>query len=153
MRLILSDFVKIPQSFFCSKKNDSFLYKGAFDGQGRALSLRLCEIFNIVSTANRKAKSGYRKRAIAVERSETEGVKKDCFKLLKLPQSFFCEKMTAPSKLGRKHNSNLITTGSRHIFTNFLGGSKPPLYCIQYELRVRFSVKSVLILNFVVKIK
>ena len=76
MRLILSDFVKIPQSFFCSKKNDSSLYKGAFDGQGRALSLRLCEIFNIVSTANRKAKSGYRKRAIAVERSETEGVKK-----------------------------------------------------------------------------
>ena len=61
--------------------------------------------------------------------------------------------MTAPSKMGRKHNSNLITTGSRHIFTNFLGGSKPPPYRIQYELRVRFSVKSVLILNFVVKIK
>ena len=39
MRLILSDFVKIPQSFFVPK-NDSSLYKGAFDGQGRALSLR-----------------------------------------------------------------------------------------------------------------
>ena len=80
MRLILCDFVKIPQSFFVPK-NDSSLYKGAFDGQGRALSLRSCEIFNIVSTANRKAKSGYRKRTIVVERSETEGVKKDYFKL------------------------------------------------------------------------
>ena len=38
------------------------------------------------------------------------------------------QKITAPSKMGRKHNSNLITTGSRHIFTNFLGGSKPPPY-------------------------
>ena len=33
-------FYKILQSFFCSKKNASSLYKGAFDGQGRALSLR-----------------------------------------------------------------------------------------------------------------
>ena len=39
MRLILYDFVKIPQSFFVPK-NDSSLYKGAFVGQGRALSLR-----------------------------------------------------------------------------------------------------------------
>ncbi len=31
--MILYDFVKIPQSFFCSKKNDSSLYKGAFDGR------------------------------------------------------------------------------------------------------------------------
>ena len=82
------------------QKNDSSLYKGAFDGQGRALSLRLCEIFNIVSTANREAKSGYRKRAIVVERSKTEGVKKDCFKLLKLPQSFFYEKNDSPLKNG-----------------------------------------------------
>ena len=61
--------------------------------------------------------------------------------------------MTAPSKMGRKHNSNLITTGSRHIFTKFLGESKSPPYRVPYGLRVQFSVKSVLILNFVVKIK
>ena len=42
--------------------------------------------------------------------------------------------MTAPSKMGRKHNSNLITTGSRHIFTNFLGGSKPPPYNVKGNL-------------------
>ena len=66
MRLILSDFVKIPQSFFVPK-NDSSLYKGAFDGQGRALSLRLCEIFNIVSTANRKANSAPSSRELLSE--------------------------------------------------------------------------------------
>ena len=36
--------------------------------------------------------------------------------------------MTAPSKMGRKHNSNLITTGSRYKYVNFHGGSKPPPY-------------------------
>ena len=97
--MILSDFVKIPQSFFCSKKNDSSLYKGAFDGQGRALSLRLCEIFNIVSTTNRKAKSGYRKRAIAVERSETEGVKK-VISNYKNSLSHFLRKNDSPLKDG-----------------------------------------------------
>ena len=44
-KLILCDSIKIPQSFFCSQKNDSSLYKGAFDGQGRALSLRYDIIF------------------------------------------------------------------------------------------------------------
>ena len=43
----------------------------------------------------------------AVKRSETEGVKK-LFQIIKLPQSFFCEKMTAPSEMGRKHELNLI---------------------------------------------
>ena len=63
----------------------------------RRSPLRLCEIFNIVSTANRKAKSGYRKRAIAVERSETEGEKAINIKFsLSLPQSFFCEKRQLP---------------------------------------------------------
>ncbi len=38
VRLILYDFIKIPQSFFVPK-NDSSLYKGAFVRQGRALSL------------------------------------------------------------------------------------------------------------------
>ena len=45
VRLILYDFVKIPQSFFCSKKNDSSLYKGAFVGQPQGLSLRAVRIF------------------------------------------------------------------------------------------------------------
>ena len=35
----------------------------------------------------------------AVERSETEGVKKIKSNYKELPQSFFCEKMTAPSKI------------------------------------------------------
>ena len=48
VRLILYDFVKIPQSFFCFQKNDSSLYKGAFVGQGQALSLRLCVYFNMI---------------------------------------------------------------------------------------------------------
>ncbi len=40
---------------------------------------------------------GHRKRAIAVERSETEGEKAINIKLsLSLPQSFFKRKMTAP---------------------------------------------------------
>ena len=39
------------------------------------------------------------------------------------------------------------------MFTNFLGGSKPPPYRVPYGLRIQFSVKSVLILNFVEKIK
>ena len=47
MRLILYDFVKIPQSFFVPK-NDSSLYKGAFVRQGRALSLRYDIEFNLI---------------------------------------------------------------------------------------------------------
>lgn len=54
-----------------------------------------------------KQKSGYRKRTIAVERSETKGVKKVVPNYKKLPQSFFCKKMTAPSKMGRKHELNI----------------------------------------------
>jgi hypothetical protein len=44
----------------------------------------------------------------AVERSETEGVKKITLNYKKLPQAFFCEKMPAPSDMGRKHKPNLI---------------------------------------------
>ena len=48
MRLILYDFVKIPQSFFF-QKNDSSLYKGACVGQGQGLCLRLCVITGLSS--------------------------------------------------------------------------------------------------------
>jgi len=45
----------------------------------------------------------------AVERSETEGVKIGYIKSCKnSPGHFFCEKTTAPSKMGRKHEPNLI---------------------------------------------
>ena len=91
----------------------------------------LCKIFNIVSTANRKTKSAPSTRELLSEAKLRE--LKRVFQIIKTPPViFFCGKMTAPSKMGRKHNSNLITTGSRHIFTNFLGGSKPPPYSIGY---------------------
>ena len=53
MRLILYDFVKIPQSFFCSKKNDSSLYKGACVRQPQGLSLRFNIFFNLIVAVNR----------------------------------------------------------------------------------------------------
>ena len=40
----------------------------------------------------------------AVERSETEGVKKIALNYKKLPQSFFCEKMPAPRRWGGSTN-------------------------------------------------
>ena len=50
-------------------------------------------------------------------------------------------------------NFNLNVTDNSPISANLHGGSKPPPYRVPYELRVQFSVKFVLILNFVVKIK
>ena len=44
VRLILYGFIKSLSHFFVPK-NDSSLYKGAFDGQGQALSLRIAGIF------------------------------------------------------------------------------------------------------------
>ena len=96
--MILSDFVKIPQSFFCSKKNDSSLYKGAFDGQGRALSLRLCEIFNIVSTTNRKANSAPSSRELLSEAKLRE--LKRLFQIIKTPSVIFLRKNDSPLKDG-----------------------------------------------------
>ena len=46
----------------------------------------------------------------AVERSETEGVKK-LFQIIKTPPVIFLRKMTAPSKMGRKHELNCISNG------------------------------------------
>ena len=83
------------------QKNDSSLYKGAFDGQplrlsvnfilykiccgqGQALSLRSHKFFKFDETQAPSDEG-------AVERSETEGEKAINIKLsLSLPQSFFC---------------------------------------------------------------
>ena len=51
MRLILYDFVKIPQSFFVPK-NDSSLYKGAYIGQPQGLSLRYDISFNLLTAVS-----------------------------------------------------------------------------------------------------
>ena len=45
--LILYDFVKLPQSFFCSKKTTGSPYKGACVGQPQGLSLRIIGIFSL----------------------------------------------------------------------------------------------------------
>ncbi|MCI6388463.1 MAG: hypothetical protein MR823_04920, partial [Ruminococcus sp.] len=74
--------------FFVSK-NDSSLYKGAFDGQPQGLSLRFYIFFNPCVQA--PSDEG------AVERSETEGEKAINSKFsLSLPQSFFFEKRQLP---------------------------------------------------------
>ena len=86
----------------------------------------------------------------AVERSETEGVKKIISNYKKLPQSFFC-KNDSPLKDGAEAQLNSILyrrdracpcpqqitykikstdsrKDSRYISANSLGGSKPPPY-------------------------
>ena len=63
---------------------------------------------------------------------------------MSLPQSFFKRKMPAPSSEGAfdgqpqglslRHDIefDLIATDNSYIFANFLGGSKPPPYCVGY---------------------
>ena len=46
----------------------------------------------------------------AVERSDTEGVKK-IISIIKTPPVIFLRKMTAPSEMGRKYKLNCISNG------------------------------------------
>ena len=126
--MILCDFVKIPQSFFCSSKNDSSLYKGAYIGQPQGLSLRFYIFFNPCVQA--PSDEG------AVERSETEGEKAINIKFsLSLPQSFFFEKRQLPRRGSGMFNVNfnLILTDNCYIFVDFHGGCKPPPYRVEYD--------------------
>ena len=83
--------------------------EGAFDGQGSPLSVQTnknktiigCYQIEIYIKHSAPSEEG------AVERSKTEGVKK-VISIIITPSVIFCEKMTAPSEMGRKHELNLI---------------------------------------------
>ncbi len=73
----------------------------------------------------------------AVERSETEGVKK-IISIIKLPQSFFLRKMTAPSEMGRKYKLNCISNGVGRWLAaaKRISENKTAFGCCQIEFNV-----------------
>ena len=56
--MILYDFIKSLSHFFVPK-NDSSLYKGAFDGQPQGLSLRHDIEFNLIATVSYNISANY----------------------------------------------------------------------------------------------